>query len=130
MVPQLAVTPLVVDADWVAPEPACDPLPLPEGETFTLWFPPFAVPSAIGLQGWVLFPACTVLDADGGEVASESPRVDWPGVEGVGRAVGRSGGARGTGAESGDAARAASVRRPWPFASNCSTFAEIPAAMI
>lgn len=83
MVPQLAVTPLVVDADWVALEPACDPVPLPEGETFTVLFPPFALPSAIGLQVMVMFPACTVLDADGEEVAFESPTVDEPVAEGL-----------------------------------------------
>jgi hypothetical protein len=57
IVPQLAVTPLVVVADWVPLEPACEPLPLPVGETFSLLLPPLAVPSAVGLQVIVMLPA-------------------------------------------------------------------------
>ncbi|HEY8677230.1 MAG TPA: hypothetical protein VIN39_01180 [Candidatus Dormibacteraeota bacterium] len=57
MVPQLALTPLVVVAVWVPLEPACEPVPPPVGETFSLLLPPLAVPSAIGLQVIVMLPA-------------------------------------------------------------------------
>ena len=63
----------MVDAVWVPLDPACEPLPLPVGDTFSLLLPPLAVPSAIGLQVIVMFPAWTVLDADGEELAFESP---------------------------------------------------------
>ncbi len=57
MVPQLAVTPFFVEADWVPLDPACEPSPLPDGETFSLLLPPLAVPVAIGLQVIVMLPA-------------------------------------------------------------------------
>ncbi len=57
MVPQLAVTPLVVDADWVPLDPACEPSPLPDGVTFSLLLPPLADPLAVGLQVIVMLPA-------------------------------------------------------------------------
>lgn len=73
---------MVVDADCVPLDPAWEPSPPPEGVTFSLLLPPLAVPLAIGLQVIVMLPACTVLDADGDELALDAPTVDVALAEG------------------------------------------------
>jgi hypothetical protein len=49
VVPPLALSVLDVFCVWVAPEPPCDPPPLPDGDTFRVLPPPLALPLAVAL---------------------------------------------------------------------------------
>lgn len=78
MMPQVAITALLVIDVCVAVDPPCDPEPLWVGTTFALLFPPFAVPIAVGLHVMSMFPAMISLVAEGFDVAFESPTLDVP----------------------------------------------------
>jgi len=73
---------LLVDDDWVALEPPCEPLPLWVGDTVLVLPLPDAVPDADGELLMFTLPPLTLLVEEGDDVAVELPTCEVPVAEG------------------------------------------------